>query len=133
MCGFFMPYRNVVIMKCFKHDTKDAVAVCCYCGQALCGDCAQPGAAQRLVCSAQCAEALSRGELAIQMILQQTVRSAKASAFYCYLCAGLSAGAAVVAWFMLPSPFLILFTAGCAVVLLLSGFWYSQAAKKRAQ
>jgi hypothetical protein len=38
----------------------------------------------------------------------------------------------VFAWFMLPSPFLILFTGGCAVVLLLSGFWYGRAAKKRA-
>jgi hypothetical protein len=65
-------------------------------------------------------------------ILQQSVRSAQASAFYCYLCGGLSAGAAVVAWFMLPSPFLIIFTGACAVALTLSGIWYSRAARKRA-
>lgn len=84
-----------------------------------------------MVCSEGCAEALSRDARALEMVLQQSLRSAKASAFYCYLCAGLSAAAAAVAWFMLPSPFLILFTAGCAVVLLLSGFWYSRAGKKR--
>ena len=37
----------------------------------------------------------------METILQQGVRSAQASAFYCYVCAGLSAGAAVVAWFIL--------------------------------
>jgi hypothetical protein len=30
---------------------------------------------------------------------------------------------------MLPSPFLILFTAGCAVVLLASGIWYGRTGK----
>src|SRR5690349_6502358 len=65
-------------------------------------------------------------------ILQQSIRSAQASAFYCYLCAALSAAASVVAWFMLPSPFLILFTAGCAVALILSGIWYRHASRKQA-
>jgi hypothetical protein len=84
-----------------------------------------------MVCSTQCAEALSRSEQALEAIFQQTRSSVQASAFYCYVCAGLSGSAAVVAWFMLPSPFLILFTAGCAVVLLLSGIWYGRAVKKR--
>jgi hypothetical protein len=83
-----------------------------------------------LACSSQCAEALLRNEKALAAILQQTVRNAQASALYCYLCAALSGGAAIVAWFMLPSPFLILFTAGCAFVLLLSGIWYGRAARK---
>jgi len=42
---------------------------------------------------------------------------------------GLSAAAAVVAWFMLPSPFLILFTGACAAVLILSGIWYQRGAR----
>jgi hypothetical protein len=61
------------------------------------------------------------------------VQSARASAFYCYVTAGLSAAAAIVAWFMLPSLFLILFTSGCAVVLLLSGLWYGHATKNQNQ
>ena len=66
----------------------------------------------------------------MQMVLQQGVQNARASAFYCYLCSGLSAVAAVIAWFMLPSPFLILFTAGCALVLVVSGVWYSSIARR---
>lgn len=86
-----------------------------------------------MVCSEQCAQALARGERVLEILMNQNLRNARASAFYCYLCAGLSAGAAVVAWFMLPSMFLILFTAGCAVVLLLSGIWYSRAAKRQTE
>ena len=113
-------------MKCFKHDTADAVAICSYCGRGLCRDCAQT-ASSRVACSVGCAEALTRNEEHVEKILRQSSRNARASAFYCYLCAGLSATAAVVAWFMLPSPFLILFTGACAVVLFISGLWYSRA------
>ena len=38
--------------------------------------------------------------------------------------------AAVAAWFMLPSPFLIFFTAGAALVLFAAGFWYGRGAKR---
>lgn len=118
-------------MKCFKHGAVDAVAICAYCGRGLCPNCLQVPLGLRMVCSAACSDALSRGETALESILQQSVRNAKASAFYCYVCGALSAAASVVAWFMLPSPFLILFTAGCGVTLILSGIWYGRAAKKR--
>lgn len=115
-------------MKCLKHTGKDAVAVCAYCGRAVCSECISVPNAARIVCSDTCAQALARSDHALEAILNQSLRSARASAFYCYLCAALSAGAAVVAWFMLPSMFLILFTGGCAVVLLLSGIWYGRTA-----
>jgi hypothetical protein len=118
-------------MKCLTHTVADAVGVCAYCGRGLCLDCLREGSSKPLSCSPECAEALSRNEKALESILQQTVQSAKASAFYCYICAALSGGAAVVAWFILPSPFLILFTAGCCVVLLLSGIWYGRTARKK--
>src|SRR5579864_7728349 len=118
-------------MKCFKHGASDAVAICAYCGHGLCLPCVQSSTAARAVCSDSCAKALTRADQALETIVQQSMRSAQASAFYCYLCAALSAGAAVVAWFMLPSPFLILFTGGCAVVLIISGLWYSRVARKR--
>ena len=107
-------------MKCTKHST-EAVAVCAYCGRALCSDCIQSPTAPRMVCSRDCTTALTRADQALQMILQRSAQSARASAFYCYVSGGLSAAAAVVAWFMLPSPFLILFTGACAVVLIASG------------
>lgn len=129
-------------MKCLTHTSTDAIGTCAYCSRGLCLDClthSHPNPnpdpkthPKPLTCSANCAEALIRNERALELILQQTFRSAQASAFYCYICATLSAGAAIVAWFMLPSPFLILFTGACAVVLLLSGIWYDRAARKKA-
>ena len=127
-------------MMCFKHSGIEAVAVCAYCGRAVCSDCSQPQSAVRIACSPTCATELNRADKLLdqistinQQLLQNSLRNTRASAFYCYLCAALSAAAAIVAWFMLPSPFLILFTGGCAAVLLLSGFWYGRAAKKRSQ
>jgi len=108
-----------------------AVAVCPYCGRALCPDCIQSSSAPRMVCSGDCAQALSRGEQAVQTVLRQVAQGAKASAFYCYVCGGLSAAAGVVAWFMLPSPFLMLFTGGCALVLVASGVWYGRIAHRQ--
>jgi hypothetical protein len=118
-------------MKCFKHKT-EAVAVCAYCGRAMCEECVTSRTAPRIVCSADCGSALERDDRAMQSILQKSVQSLKASAFYCYLCGGLSAGAAIVAWFMLPSMFLILFTGACAVVLFASGTWYTLVSRKQS-
>jgi hypothetical protein len=117
-------------MKCFKHKT-DAVAICSYCGRAMCEECVTSPSAPRLVCSAECAAGIARDERAMQSILQKSVQSLKASAFYCYVCGALSAGAAVAAWFMLPSPFLIYFTGACAVVLFACGIWYTWASRKQ--
>jgi hypothetical protein len=80
----------------------------------------------------ECAQALARNAKAVQLLLDKSAQTAKASAFYCYLTAVLSAGAAVAAWFMLPSPFLIYFTAACAVVLFAAGFWYQRVARKQS-
>jgi hypothetical protein len=117
-------------MKCTAHNS-EAVAVCAYCGRALCADCAKPSATQRMVCSENCAAALARNDKALQLILQKSLQSARASAFYCCLCGGLSLAAAVGAWFYLPSPFLIYFTAGCGVVFITSGIWYGRIARKQ--
>jgi hypothetical protein len=117
-------------MKCAAHHA-EAIAVCAYCGRALCADCAKPSSTQRMVCSDACATALSRDDKAMQLILQKSLQSARASAFYCYLCSGLSAAGAVGAWFYLPSPFLIAFTAGCSIVFIASGIWYGRIATKQ--
>ena len=118
-------------MKCFQHNTADAVAVCAYCGKAICMDCIPSPSSSRMVCSNDCASALTHEGKIIQLLLDKSAQSARASAFYCYLTGGLSAAAAVAAWFMLPSPFLIYFTGACAVVLILSGIWYQRGARKQ--
>lgn len=83
-----------------------------------------------MVCSDQCAAALTRADQAMELILQKSVQSARASAIYSYLCGGLSLAAAVAAKFLLPSPFLIYFAGGCGVVFIASGIWYGRIARK---
>ena len=65
------------------------------------------------------------------MILHKSAQSARASAFYSYLCGGLSVAGAVGAWFWLRVDFLIWFMAGCGFVFLASGWWYGRIAKKQ--
>jgi Flp pilus assembly protein TadB len=84
-----------------------------------------------MVCSDVCAASLARGDKALLLILQKSEQSLRASALYCYLCGILSLLAGVLAWFVLPLPFLVYFCGGCGVVLLVSGFWYGRAAKKQ--
>jgi hypothetical protein len=115
-------------MKCCKHIANDAVAVCANCGRGLCPDCVPSPSNGRVACSAHCAAELTANTKALQLLLHKSAQSAQASAFYCYLTGGLSAAAAVAAWFMLPSPFLIWFTAGCALALFAAGFWHGRVA-----
>ena len=116
-------------MKCSPHNA-EAIAMCVYCGRGLCSQCAPQAGASRLTCSSDCAAALAREEKILGLLLRQSVQNTRASAFYCYICGGLSLAGALVAWFMLPSPFLILFTAGCGVVLLICGAWYGRGSRQ---
>ena len=123
-------FARRTVMKCSQHHS-EAVAVCAYCGRAVCADCMKPSPTQRIVCSDQCAATLTRNDQALQLLLQKSLQSARASAFYSYLCGGLSAAGSVGAAFYLPVPFLIWFTAGCSVVFIASGIWYSKIARKQ--
>jgi hypothetical protein len=116
-------------MKCPVHNT-EATGVCSWCGRAICATCAKPSASGRLVCSDDCAASLLRESKAMDLILQKSLQSARASAFYSFLCGGLSAGGAIGAKFYLPLPFLVWFCAGCAVVFVASGIWYAWIAQK---
>jgi hypothetical protein len=73
---------------------------------------------------------MERNERSLELILQKNLQNTRATAFYCYVCGGLSAGAAVGAHYVLPSPFLIWFTGACAVALIASGLWYSTISRK---
>ena len=67
----------------------------------------------------------------MQSILQKSLQTARASAYYSYLCAALSAGGAIGAWYYLPSPYLIVFTSACCVIFAASGFWYGRIARRQ--
>ncbi len=117
-------------MKCITHQV-EAIAICAYCGRALCENCTKPNSTPRMVCSENCAAALTRTDRALELVLEKSLQSARASAFYSYLCCGgLSAVGAVGAKFYLPSPFLIWFCAGCSFVFIASGIWYGRIARK---
>jgi predicted nucleic acid-binding Zn ribbon protein len=117
-------------MKCSAHQA-EAIAVCAYCGRALCPACAKTSATQRMVCSDACDTALTKADKAMGLILEKSLQSARASAFYSYLCGGLSAAGAVGAYYYMPVPFLIWFTAGCSAVFIASGIWYGRIASQR--
>jgi len=117
-------------MKCSKHG-QEAMGVCVYCGRALCPECSRNNSNPRLVCSEACDTSLAKSDRALQMILQKSEQGLRANALYCYMCGILSLLAALLAWFLLPMPFLIYFCVGCGVVLLVSGFWYGRTARKQ--
>lgn len=116
-------------MKCAPHNA-EAIAVCAWCGRAVCNACGKPSASGRMVCSDNCAAALARESRAMDLVLQKSLQNSRASAFYSYLCAVLSIGGAVGARMELPSPFLIWFCVGCALVFIASGTWYLWIARK---
>ncbi|HTV61952.1 MAG TPA: hypothetical protein VMH30_05220 [Verrucomicrobiae bacterium] len=114
-------------MKCSVHNS-EAIGICAYCERAMCGQCDKLSG-PRMACSESCASALAYADKAMELILKKSVQNARASAFYSYLCAALSAGAAVGAWFYLPSPFLIWFTAACSVVFVVAGYFYMRSGR----
>lgn len=65
----------------------------------------------------------------MQLLLDRSAQNARASAVYCYLSAVFSGGAAIAAWFWLPSPFLMAFAGGSALVLAAAGFWHGRVGK----
>jgi len=118
-------------MKCATHHA-EAVAVCVYCGRALCPDCARPSASGRMTCSERCAGFLARNDQALQLLLQKHVQGARLNAIFYILCGVLSAAGVVGAWLYLPSPFLMWFCAGCSFVFLASGLWQWLSARKKS-
>ena len=118
-------------MNCFKHQA-EAVAICPWCGRAMCASCASSAASagRRLACSEECAKALAQSESALELLLQKSRQSARANSVYYYLCGGLSAGAAVASWYWVGIPFLMWFLGASAVALVISGFWFGRAGGK---
>ena len=116
-------------MKCQPHQA-EAIAVCAYCGRALCIDCAKPSASQRMTCSENCASSLAQNDMALQTLLHKHVQGARINAAFYLLCGALSAAGAIGAYNYLPSPFLIWFCAGSGFVFLAAGSWSALAARK---
>jgi hypothetical protein len=93
--------------------------------------CATVTAADRPVCSERCADALTRTDLAIQLILKKSLQSARASSYY-YLFSGVFCAAGTVGEiYWAPIPFLEWFTGGCSALFLVTGTWYFFLTRKQ--
>jgi hypothetical protein len=117
-------------MKCHQHNQSEAIGVCAGCGRGLCHGCAAAFAFDSLACSPGCAAKIAQRAANIQLLLERSAQNARASAAYCYLSACLSGGAAVAAWYWLPSRFLVGFAGAGALVLAAAGFWHNRVAQK---
>lgn len=76
-------------MKCSKHSNADAQAICIYCGVGLCVECAQKKPSGRVVCSAQCAQALAEMEDSLIGLRRKTLGGHRLTG---YFCSGVGAG-----------------------------------------
>src|SRR5438477_3210023 len=70
-------------MTCATHN-QEAMAICPYCGRALCGSCERIPSAGRTACSVSCADALSQGERAVRLTLAKHVQGARVAAYFLY-------------------------------------------------
>ena len=115
-------------MNCHIHADRSALAVCTGCGFALCGACRSTSVRGRSVCSQECAGLVNTADEALSMIAAKTLRANKVNAWFTWI-----AGAAFVISgiaFHESMPGLSYFCFGLGAVFIVSGFWYSQVAKK---
>src|SRR5207302_6215916 len=113
--------RNRAPMKCFYHETRDAIGVCKSCGKGLCRECAVD-LDKGLACRGRCEEDARavialidrniRFEPTVSSIIARTRRGRVGAAVFYFVC-----GAAFIAWgFTMPELHVILFL-GVAFVL----------------
>jgi hypothetical protein len=67
----------------------------------------------------------------VELIIHRSTQSAQAGAFTCYLLGGLFLACALLAAFMMPSPFLMAFLGISGAGMLVCGVWYGRAAKRQ--
>ena|SRR5437879_3233625 len=115
-------------MKCATHN-QDATAVCAYCGRALCSSCDQVPSSQRTACSSTCAEALSKGERAVELILSKNVQGARVTAFVLYALGMIFLVVGIMGYLLEPRMLMPNAMAGaCGIALIISGFAYHRIA-----
>jgi predicted nucleic acid-binding Zn ribbon protein len=118
-------------MKCATHQA-DAIAICTYCGRGLCPVCERAPALQRVTCSPACAEALAKGDRAVDLTLRKSIQMAKAGAYGCYVMGVLLIVFAIYSHRVYPemrvSP---LMAAAFGVGMLIFGASYHRAASRK--
>jgi hypothetical protein len=118
-------------MKCTTHN-QEATALCAYCGRALCPNCDQVPSSQRTACSTTCAEALSKSERAVELILSKHVQGVRVTAYFLYALGSIFLAMGVIGYIVEPRMLMPNAMAGaCGIALIISGFAYHRIAGRR--
>jgi uncharacterized membrane protein len=83
------------------------------------------------VCSPACGAALIRADAAVELIISKSVQTARAGVFAFYVLGGVFVACAILAAFMMPTPFLMVFLAIWGVVMIVVGFLYGRVSKRQ--
>ena len=76
-------------MKCFNHDTRDALAICANCGKALCRECAGLFIKEKIVCGQACSQAVSEQADMLTTIRRKILRQSKVGAYTLFSLGGI--------------------------------------------
>jgi hypothetical protein len=115
-------------MKCAIHH-QEATAVCVCCGRALCPSCDRVPLSDRTACSNTCAEALSKSERAVDLILSKHVQGARVTAFFLYALGTIFLAVGIVGYRLEPRILMPNAMAGaCGIALIVSGIFYHRIA-----
>ena len=69
-------------MNCHNHQITTAVAICGYCGMALCPECLNKTERNRIVCSVECGQKSDSSDSTIEAIADKIQRSNRAASWF---------------------------------------------------
>ncbi len=117
-------------MKCATHN-QDAIAVCAYCGRAVCASCNPIPSSPRVACSDACAAALSKTDRAITQILAKNVQGARVAAWLCDISGIIFLAVAIYGYIIYPHMRITHpMTAALGIVLIVCGVSFHRIAKR---
>ncbi len=71
-------------MYCTQHPLIQASALCCYCGAGLCAACISRTPSGRIVCTPECAQALTEAEALLMSIRRKTLSGYQFTGYFCF-------------------------------------------------
>lgn len=117
-------------MRCKTHD-QEATAVCAYCGRAICSSCATFPSSHRTACSDICADALSKADRAINLILTKHVQGARITAYLLYVVGIIFLAVAIYGYILYPRMRVTHpMAAACGIALIVFGVPFHRLARK---
>jgi len=120
-------------MKCYTHNQAEAVAVCVYCGRAVCSSCATPSPSGRIVCSPNCAASSKQTEDYVAGTRNKTVRGARTTGFFGCAIGMICVIGAIAFHRELHAWPLTLFVSSAGIGFILTGVAYLRVAKRNSE